>query len=306
VRGVFERTQTGGSLTVIAALSVAVLLIATVYQLTKTEDDANLGRVVVTTPTFTIPIPEQDSDNDGLPDWQEILIGTDPNNPDSDSDGQVDSYASIDYVQSGVAPNLDISPETLTPADQLGNRLISEYLTLKGAGAYTDERGISIGEKLAENINQVTPFEPYVIDEIQIDSDTSYERVLAYRKEMQEVFSPLLELESAEFVIYGTFIESRDASALEELLEIADTYDSAVKDALTITVPEDAADEHIDIVNALAFYAAVLRDMVRYSYDSVASFALLRTYTQAEEYVFTTFNTLSSYYVLKYRDEYGL
>ena len=295
-----------GSLTVVAALSVAVLLIAMVYQLTKTEETSDAGRIVVIPPTFTTPLPEEDSDGDGVPNWQEVLIGTDPENPDSDGDGEQDTYTSIAYSQSNIAPDFTIGTTTLTPADELGTRLISEYMTLKRTGAYTDERGTSIGEKLAGSINQVTPFEPRVITDFVSDPDTSYERVLAYRSEMQEVFSPLLSLEEAEFVVYGKFIQDRDKSALESLLKTADIYESVANEAAQIVVPEDALDEHLDVVNSIAFYAAVLRDMVRYSYDSVASFALLRTYAQAEEYVFTTFNTLSSYYVLKYREEYGL
>jgi hypothetical protein len=34
--------------------------------------------------------PFLDSDGDGLPDWLEILLGTDPNNPDTDGDGLTD------------------------------------------------------------------------------------------------------------------------------------------------------------------------------------------------------------------------
>jgi len=306
VCGVFGRTQTGGSITVVAAVSVAILLIAIVYQLTKTEEAADSGRIVVIPPTFVAPIPEEDSDKDGVPNWQETLIGTDPFNPDSDGDGQKDTYTSIAYIQSNVTPALSIDSEALSPADELGNRLISEYMTLKRTGAYTNERGISIGEKLSENIRQITPFEPRDAENIKSDPDTSYERVLLYRSAMQEIFSPLLSLEEAEFVIYGRFVQERDTAALQTLLDTADVYESVANSAALITVPEDAVDEHLDVVNALSFYAAVLRDMVRYSYDSVASFALLRTYAQAEEYVFTTFNTLSSYYVLKYREAYDL
>ena len=35
-------------------------------------------------------ISRQDSDNDGLPDWEEALWKTDSHNPDTDSDGTLD------------------------------------------------------------------------------------------------------------------------------------------------------------------------------------------------------------------------
>lgn len=301
-----ERPQKNrGSITVVAALSVAALLIAMVYQFTKPDENLERGRIVVDPPTFVVPLPEEDTDGDGVPNWQEVLVGTDPENSDTDGDGEADTYKSISYTQSDITPGSAGTEGILTPADELGNRLISEYASLKQGGSYTDDRGVAIGEKLANSIRQITPFEPRVIEDIKSDPDTSYERMISYRSAMQDIFSPLLSLNEAEFVIYGKFVENKNREALAEFLDIADVYQGVADEAAEIIVPVDAVDEHLDAVNALSFYAEVLRNMVRYSYDSVASFALLRTYAQAEEYLFTTFDTLSSYYVLKYQEKYG-
>jgi hypothetical protein len=300
------RTQTSGSITVVAALSVAALLIAMVYQFTKPNQNLERGRIVINPPIFVIPIPEEDSDGDGVPNWQEKLIGTDPKNKDTDGDGEVDTYKSILYTQSEITLGGSASSTIiLSPADELGNRLISEYASLKQSGAYTNDRGVLIGEKLANSIRQITPFEPRILEDIKSDPDTSYERMISYRSAMQDIFSPLLSLNEAEFVIYGKFVENKDRVALGEFLDIADVYQEVADAAAEIIVPIDAVDQHLDAVNALSFYAEVLRNMVRYSYDSVASFALLRTYAQADQYLITTFNSLSLYYVLKYQEKYG-
>ena len=51
----------------------------------------------------------KDSDNDGLPDWQEELYRTDPNNPDTDGDGYLD----------GQEVDLGRNPRVKTPGDEL-------------------------------------------------------------------------------------------------------------------------------------------------------------------------------------------
>jgi hypothetical protein len=304
---VSERPQKNrGSITVVAAVSVAILLIVMVHQISKPSELSGQGRIIVDPPSFTIPLPEDDSDGDGVPNWQEILVGTDPNRTDSDGDGVVDTYKSISYKQSDfISDQTASSSIPLSPADELGNRLIYEYVSLKQSGAYNDGRGVQIGEKLANSINQITPFEPLTREEIKVDIDTSYERVVHYRSDMQDIFAPLLSLNEAEFIIYGKFVKNKDRVALSELLDFADIYEDVANKAANIEVPVDAIDVHLDAINALSFYAAVLRDMVRYSYDSVASFTLLRTYAQADQYLLTTFNSLSSYYVLKYQKKYG-
>ncbi|MCH7529851.1 hypothetical protein IIB50_01915 [Patescibacteria group bacterium] len=66
------------------SLSVVVLFVSqqkhTVYQ--ETEGVASIPN--------TVPQTTLDSDDDGLKDWEEVLWGTDPFNPDTDNDGTDD------------------------------------------------------------------------------------------------------------------------------------------------------------------------------------------------------------------------
>jgi len=48
-----------------------------------------------------------DSDGDGLPDWMELLIGTDPFNPDTDGDGLSDGDEVLKYHTNPLKPDTD-------------------------------------------------------------------------------------------------------------------------------------------------------------------------------------------------------
>jgi len=57
-----------------------------------------------------------DSDGDGLPDWKEREIGTDPHNPDTNGDGIPDG---IEYLSGLDSRNMDMDGDGLTNAQEL-------------------------------------------------------------------------------------------------------------------------------------------------------------------------------------------
>ena len=100
--------------------------------------------VDVTAVTIT-PAPGQDSDGDGLSDEQEIAIGTDPNNPDTDYDLLTDGEEVLKY---GTNPlNRDTDRDALVDGDEVktygSNPLLWD----------TSGDGISDGEAVARGLN---------------------------------------------------------------------------------------------------------------------------------------------------------
>lgn len=58
-------------------------------------------------PQYELRGGELDSDGDGLPDWLELLIGTDPYNPDTDGDGLSDGEEYFIYFTDPLNPDTD-------------------------------------------------------------------------------------------------------------------------------------------------------------------------------------------------------
>jgi hypothetical protein len=73
---------------------------------TKPSDNSN-SVATETQNEFTAPDPFLDSDGDGLPDWYELKIGTDPFNPDTDGDGLSDYDEIFVYHTNPLVPDSD-------------------------------------------------------------------------------------------------------------------------------------------------------------------------------------------------------
>ncbi|MBK8985726.1 MAG: protein kinase [Chloroflexi bacterium] len=126
----------GGRSTATPTLVAAIDLTQTAVALTPTVD---LTAVTIT------PAPGQDSDGDGLSDAQELIIGTDPNNPDTDLDRLSDGEEVLRY---GTNPlDRDTDKDILIDGD--------EVLTWGTDPLRRDTSGdgISDGEAVARGLN---------------------------------------------------------------------------------------------------------------------------------------------------------
>ncbi len=191
-------------------------------------------------------------------------------------------------VDNGADPVKMIAPQVLA-------QLIGKYTSLIEAGLYTPEAGAAAAAEIAPNIRALVVYSPYEKSAIKKTDDLSYERLLKYREDMQVALKPLLANTRAEYAIYGSYLESGDPANLEELLRVAKNYSDAAENAVGVEVPADAVYTHLEMVNALAHFAATLRSMAVHADDPVGSLALLRTYNDVELDVVTSFDAFAKY-----------
>jgi hypothetical protein len=183
--------------------------------------------------------------------------------------------------------------------EALSQGIAVTYAALQQSGELGTEKAAEIAENMAETLRIEPIFTPITTQNIQTDTDTTYERMLLYRGAMRVALEPLLANRESEFELYARYIDSKDPQYLATLGEAARNYRSAVENALRVVVPTDAAREHISAINSLLQFAVVLEDISQHASDPVASVVLLRTFTHAETEVYTSFNELARYYATK-------
>lgn len=277
-----SRVLSRGMLAITAALAVATLLVTLGSQLAVWKRSQRHVANSSDSALRTLDIAQTSE----VSDWQRLL---------NDSD-------TITSKASGPPPSPDSSDDALLTraGDVIATQLLGQYVALKQSGTYTENRGERIGISVAQSLRYTPSFERYTKESLVIVDDTSYKRALVYRSDMREALAPLLENRIPEFDLFARYIATGDVTYLSDLEPIAARYNDAAKRASRILVPDDAADRHVRVINALLAFASVLEAMARHGADPFASAVLTQTYNNVEREVLYAFDALATYYVRKH------
>lgn len=181
----------------------------------------------------------------------------------------------------------------------VANQIVETYVALKQAGEYTPEQGEEATRAIASSFQAQISYPRLGEKDLKTDDDTSYERMLAYRSDMQTALQPLLENKEPEIEIFGLYAETHDKSYLTKLGEVSARYKQAVENMKRVVVLKDAVSYHSAVANSLLHFSAALDQMIKYADDPIASLALVSTYNDAERDVLTSFNALARYQKMK-------
>jgi hypothetical protein len=204
-----------------------------------------------------------DSDNDGLPDWQEKVYRTDPRKPDTDGDGYMDGEeAASGYDPTKKAPNDALTgtdtniarplPKNLTKAlsQRLGQAIVSGKIPSfdKTTGKPLTTAQLENDEGLKQAINdafdqEITEFSlPDIPDsELNISDKVGKDETMAYLAQLDQSLNKIPPAPDSEMQLFYEAMKSRDFSKVQEISNLyQDTYDKLKQ----MTVPANFVSIH--------------------------------------------------------------
>lgn len=179
------------------------------------------------------------------------------------------------------------------------DQLQGAYQQMQLSGTYSTTSAQRAAESLAPYVVADVSYPTFSAGDLKTDTTTSYARMLQYRSDLRVSLSPLLKNTQPEYEIFAYYVNTKDASYLKKLQAVAENYYAAATSTAKVIVPADAVSYHIAILNAMEEFGATLSAMATHADDPFASVALLRTYNRAEADMFTSFNSLTTYYKSK-------
>lgn len=242
----------------------------------------------------------KDSDNDGVRDWEEILLGLDPNNPDTNDDGISDgeevATARKEFEENSV--NVLANAST-TQTDKLAREIFGAYIQSKQQGSFdSDAFDFVIAEAVSSQFGG-SRAPKYTFDDIRTTSDTSLQKTNAYKKSFQNAITPVTQIGEYELITYGRAIETNDEKEFAKLVTAATIYNGIAKSLLLITVPEDGAKAHLDLINSFSAFASVLMVMTTTPEDPILAFVSTRDFIESEDAIKIAYSQIDIYFTLK-------
>jgi hypothetical protein len=264
----------------------AITFLVVLFLIKNTTVFQNKGQAGLTYDNETLAdLVNQDTDKDGIPDWEEGLWGTDPTKKET-TPGTPDGVAIEKLkIKEGTQTSLRTNTggqevENLTKTDQFSRELFSTVTTLSQNGQLDQATIDKISNSLADHIQNSLPRKVFSLADIKTaKSDT----VLDIQK-YSDTISNLYEQNSVKYTVLDVLQkftgdgENVDVSALPMLNPIIDHTNKVIAGMLATGVPQSLVTIHLEVMNEFQKLVENLNDIKLYDTDAVVALGAISTY----------------------------
>jgi len=293
---------------------VTIFLLWAVLEYYKTpqvveQKESELAKAIA---AGNLEFQDQDTDGDGLKDWEEFLYQTDEQNKDTDGDGSSDGAEvkkGHDPLVAGTGSDDTVAPQNesgfsfykndtnLTATDVLARDIFSAYTDLKKNDSFELEklRDAAVKKVIQENTSFKSEELLLTIDEITT-RDSSLTSKRAYKREYVQVTKALASVSFNDLELLARYFEFGDDSALVQMNKNQVAYESFYNELKKISPPDDIAAVHLEIINNLNVFIDTLEKMQLFDVDPLTALVKAEQYINDDESLKKSFATLSLYF----------
>jgi hypothetical protein len=299
-------------------LAVGGIVIAYFYSPKNNQQDLRQVLAVDSKENIQTQVDTKDTDKDGLPDWEENLIGTDSEKADSDGDGTSDGQEvkfgrnplakgpndtiKVDAQGTPLAPQSTTEEKSKSATTDIARQIFTNYMSIKQTGTNITPE---VQEQLAENIISNTTFgiseaKTYTYKDIKTDQSNSADTLRAYGNKMGSIMSKdAPPSDDNELLIVEQAMNSQNKNDINKLNVIIASYQKMVKEFLLVPVPSSAVSVHVNIINNFNQLIEADQGLLKLFDDPIISLAALKRYIEVAGDTATIFRAVSLYFQLR-------
>lgn len=267
--------------------------------LTYEASSVNNSLIPVTNTDSESVLRAQDTDKDGLTDWEEVLWKTDAEKMDSDGDGTSDGdeiKANRNPAIKGPGDTLEedslIKKSTLSPTESVARDILIAHYKLTKENV--DDPEYSIDALLSKNKPSLTATE-YTPDQFQQKADDGAS-VRNYGIEVATLFNNYLSPNQKNEIEILAEVEKRNEEDIaSELKQRGINYGILTAGMLKISVPKSALSIHTSLTNTLSMMSTLTDAMSKIFTDPVTALAGLEKYQETGLLLARDLNNLNLY-----------
>lgn len=301
---------------VVGAALCSLLLVVGAYLLARST--SHPPRVEASEETDLLrAIATKDSDGDGLPDWEESLYGTDPQQADSKGLGMTDGEAVAKGLIVPVAA-ATVPVATSTPTSQgadglppppaegtLTSAFAQSFFTLyvqakeRADGAdLSDAELQQVATQAIQNLASTIRLAPdFKQPSDLIVSGSGTEALKKFAVDAENVLlSSTANATTSELAYLRSALIEHDTSALERVRDIAAAYRKGAIGLAVLPVPAEAGSADVALMNAFMRMSEIIGDLTHTEDDPLLAILALQQYPQAVQKLGDAFVGFSSVY----------
>lgn len=232
----------------------------------------------------------EDSDGDGLSDWEEGLWGTDINQADTDGDGTKDGdevAQNRDPLDGG--PNDKLATSSLRSADEknttadIQSKVMPQAFVLAVARDSGEEITNEDIKRLASSLEADSALEStiYTESDLNIKNNASPEDLRAYVNQLSEIIASHISGDQRNPLSVITVEMQDDNTKTIDLSSYISRNQKAIEQLQEIMVPRKYATDHLNIVNSTAKTKTALEAMQYVETDPVKGIYGIQMYKEA-------------------------
>lgn len=298
---------------VLVTLIVCIGIIGAVFVISKKDSVKTTGAEIKNQNLLATidKTSDMDSDGDGLKDWEEQLIGTNPKNKDTDGDGTSDGdEISQNRDPKKAGPNDKNSTESLitgatqlntsatTLTEQVSKEFFSRYIAAKQQNSnFTQKDAVTIAQSVIQNVYVAPTLRIYTKSDIYTTNDVSAESKKRYAQALADAINKNSPKNSgSELILFAQALQDQKESDLIKLDVIIKGYKGLVADTVKITVPLNAVADHLIYLNTLSAIQDDITNMRLILTDPIKAYAAFSNYQRDTIKLKIAFENLEKYF----------
>ena len=243
----------------------------------STQKDQTFGDIIAT-----------DSNNNGIPDWEERLWGLDPTVATTNGISNRDIVMQK-RVENKAAGGTDLS--TASNTDKLAYGIYTTTGILDSVGNVDTNTLQDVTNPLVQNIVKPVQKKLYSIDDV-ILLPSSINNVHSYAVNFQKVIATV-HFDQDETAILSNAVQNDDYSKLDSVAQNGKEYQSIAQKLIQIKVPIAVAREHLDYVNGIKSLGDTLVAAANIKNDELSGATAIGEYSNATTLLNTAMDNLN-------------
>ena len=276
-------------LIVIIAITFILLVREVTYLIRGGRDLSNTGNIVQTTPEEKI---RKDSNNNGIPDFEEYLWGLNPNKNGEENKEFILSKKRNLFGNDQLSPNNDDS-KNITENEMLSRQFFATIVALQQEGALNQESIDSISTSIGQKIEVVIIPDIYTKNMLTIKKDSEDANV-QYFIDFMELVNKYADADiGSELVLVSQGLGNNDPQALYAAITVASAYRTFGKELTKIPVPEYISSVHLSLANNYEKTAQTIEGLTQTLTDPIIGMRSIISYKKYSDAIVSDIEKIS-------------